>query len=170
MPADPFKPEGRASVWASHEGDGHTCSPDQSPSEVFGRLRALLSEAREYLSYSLAARADGVKASIRRMGLYAGVGLVGLVALVSIVAMASVLLLLGFAGGLGALLGGRMWLGALIVGAVFLIAIALGAWLGVRYMTKNFRQKTVEKYEQRKAGQRSKFGRDVRQATAQRAE
>ena len=137
-----------------------------APSESFHRLGQLFSELKEYISYMLSARADGVKASIRKIGLYAALGAIGAVAAVTAIAMSVVLLLLGAAGGIGAALGGQTWIGGLIIGAAVLALIGGGAYLFVARMLKSSRSRTVKKYEQRQTRQRGQFGRDVEDAAA----
>lgn len=150
----------------SSNGKEHP-SPYPPPAEAFSRLGSLFGELKEYLSYYLSAKADSYKASIRQIGLYAVLGLVGLMAGGAIVATACVLLLLGIAGGLGALCGHHPWIGAIIVGGVVLLCVALGAWLMLSRLTKSFRSSTVKKYEQRKDWQRGQFGRTVEDAARQ---
>src|SRR5258708_7367543 len=66
-------------------------------SEAFHRIRDDLGELKEYAQYYLAARVDGIKQTIRRLGLYAALGVLGLIAGGAIVATAAGLLIVGFA-------------------------------------------------------------------------
>jgi len=151
---------------ARADGNGHA-RHYTPPSEAVARLGHLVGEYKEYLFYYVGAKADSFKASIRNVGIYAGLGIVGLIAAGGIVATSCVLLLVGIAGGLGALFGGRVWLGNLIVGVLVLGTMGLGAWLMVSKLSKSFRSSTVKKYEQRQNWQRGQFGRSVQDAAEQ---
>src|SRR4051794_20736975 len=68
---------------------------DQSPVEAFKDLSTRFGEIGEYLSYWLAAKSDGVKLTIRNVGVMAAVGIVGAIAGGAFVASAVVLLCVG---------------------------------------------------------------------------
>ncbi len=84
--------------------------------------QALLSYVRLLVTATL----DRWKLSALMLCLYAVLGIVGVAAGVAVVVTAVVLLLVGAAHGLGAVLGGREWLGDLIVGFVLLAGLTLG--------------------------------------------
>jgi hypothetical protein len=131
-------------------------------SEAFHRIRDDLGELKEYAQYYLAARVDSIRQTIRRLGLYAALGVLGLIAGGAIVATAAGLLVIGFAEILTRLFGGRDWLGDLVAGVVVLSIVAAGALFMMKKLTGTWRTLTIQKYEQRKQSQREQFdGRDV---------
>lgn len=144
-------------------GNGRVLPP---PTDAFRQLGGLASELREYLSYFLAAKVDGFRLSIRSAGIYAALGVLGFVAVSALIATSVVLLLVGTATGLGWLFGGRLWLGSVVVALLVLGAFGLGGYLALSRLNRNFRTKTVEKYEHRQEWQRGQFGRDVEQTAA----
>ena len=139
-------------------------------SELGSRMMALVGEYKEYAAYYLGTKFDGIKVSLRNMGILAALGVVGLIALSAVVTTAVVLLLVGSAWGLGVLFRGdygpRIWLGALLVGLVVLGALVAGVIIGMKILTGTFRKAMVNKYEQRKRWQRGQFGRNVDDAAA----
>jgi hypothetical protein len=147
----------------SHNGD-----PCQyaAPQEAIRRLGRLIAEFREYLSYFLSAKVDSAKASVRRVFILTGLGVIGLIAGTAVIGTAVALLLVGAAWGLGILLGHQLWLGALLVGAVLLGGMVLGAYLMLRRVTRSSRQTMVQKYEHRQNWERDRFGRSVAEQAA----
>jgi hypothetical protein len=137
--------------------------------EAFGRIKADLNELKEYASYYVAAKVDGVKRTVRNIGLYAVLGIVALIAGGAIVATAAGLLIVGLAEGLARLFGDRPWLGDLVTGILVLGAIGVAAWMMMNKLTNSWRSQTVKKYEQRKQSQRERFGHDVPQRAAESA-
>jgi hypothetical protein len=148
-------------------------SPPPAPPhfEGFQRAMQLLGEYKEYGSYYMATKIDGMKASIRNVGIYAGLGIVGLIAFSALITTAVALFLIGAAMGLAHIFDPpKYWLGALIVGLGVLVLIGVGAWIGLSKANAGFRKATVDKYEQRKRWQRGQFGRDVEQAASAKKE
>jgi hypothetical protein len=139
--------------------------------EGFQRASQLISEYKEYASYYLATKIDGIKASLRNVGIYAGLGIAGLMAFSALITTAVALFLVGAAMGLAHIFDPpKYWLGALIVGFVVLVLIGVGAGIGLSKANAGFRKATVDKYEQRKRWQRGQFGRDVEQAASAKKE
>jgi hypothetical protein len=130
-------------------------------SEAFHRIKGDINELKEYASYFVAAKVDGVKRTVRNIGLYAALGIVGLIAGGAIIATASGLLIVGLAQGLSRLFGGRVWLGDIVTGIVVLAVIGTGAWFMMNKLTGAWRSQTIRKYEQRKQSQRERFDHDV---------
>jgi hypothetical protein len=161
---------GPSTTPASLAAEAGADSRKPSLSELGHRLLALVGEYKEYAAYYLGTRFDGVKVSLRNVGIYAALGIIGLIALSAVVTTAVVLLLVGSAWGLGVLFRGdygpRIWLGALLVGLLVLGGLAAGVLLGLRMLTSTFRKAMVKKYEQRKRWQRGQFGRNVDDAAA----
>ena len=129
--------------------------------EAFHRIKNDIGELKEYASYYLAAKMDGIKRTVRNIGLYAALGLVGLIAGGAIVATAAGLLIVGLAELLGHLFGERYWLGDIVTGLLVLGLIGGLAWWMMNKLTNTWRSQTVKKYEQRKQSQRERFAHDV---------
>jgi hypothetical protein len=136
-------------------------------SEAFHRIKGDLNELKEYASYYVAAKVDGVKRTVRNIGLYAALGVVGLIAGGAIIATAAGLLVVGLAQGLSRLFGGRVWLGDIVTGILVLAVIGAGAWYMMNKLTGAWRSQTIRKYEQRKQSQRERFDHDVSQRAAE---
>jgi hypothetical protein len=159
--ADTGMPGGAATPAADGPTPGHTRPDPDKPNpavDAFNRIKCDLDELKEYGSYFLAARIDGIKQSIRNVGLYAALGLLGLIIAGAILATAAGLIVVGIGQALGALFGGRLWLGYLVTGVVILAVVGIGAWMLTRKLTGAWRSSTIKKYEQRKATQRIRFG------------
>jgi hypothetical protein len=148
------------------EGDSEKAddAPDVTPLD---RISIELAELREYARYYLEARRDILKLLLRRIAAGLLLILLGPVAVLGAIVAAIWLLLTGLAGGLGEWFGNRLWLGNLTVGCLVIASVALGTWLAVIWWRVRWRERTVERYEQRQDDQRARFGRDVaEQATA----
>src|SRR6478736_10391023 len=65
--------------------------------EGFQRATQLLGEYKEYASYYMATKIDGIKASVRNVGIYAGLGIAGLMAFSALISTAVALFLIGAA-------------------------------------------------------------------------
>jgi hypothetical protein len=129
--------------------------------EAFQRIKRDVDELKAYAGHYIAAKLDGIKRTVRNIGLYAALGIVGLIAGGAIVATAAGLLIVGLAGLLGRLFGDRAWLGDIVTGLLVLGVIGIGAWWMMNKLTNTWRTQTVKKYEQRKQSQRERFGHDV---------
>jgi hypothetical protein len=138
----------------------------ESPGEALRGGLSQLGEVREYLTYYLAAKADGVKVSLRNLAVYAVLGILGMAVGVAVLATTGVLLLVGIAQGLGRLFGGREWLGDIVVAVVILGTVAGGAFFGLRWLTNTSRKKLVSKYEDRQRKQRYEYGHDIAERAA----
>src|SRR3954471_7134874 len=151
---------------------GSSQAPPNPPHfEGFQRAMQLLGEYKEYASYYMATKMDGIKASLRNVGIYAGLGIAGLMAFSALITTAVALFLIGAAMGLAHIFDPpKYWLGALIVGLAVLVLIGVGAGIGLSKANAAFRKATVDKYEQRKRWQRGQFGRDVEQAAGAKKE
>ena len=143
-------------VGSDSGANGHT------PADAFKDAGARLGELKEFAAYYVAAKLDGIKVTLRNVGIYAGLGIVGLIAGSAIISTAAVLLLVGLALGLGDLLWDQYWLGALLVGLLVLGGLAGGIIFGMKKITNSSRKAMVEKYENRQRDQRIHFGEDVR--------
>jgi hypothetical protein len=155
--------------------DPNQCVPDPNyhpnpAKQAVDRLTKDFDELKEYAGYYVAAKVDGIKQTVRNVGLYAALGLVGAVVGAAILATAAGLLVVGIAHLLGVLFGGRFWLGDLVTAVLILGAAGAGAYFMMNKLTGTWRSQTLKKYEQRKQTQRERFSRDVsdraRQAAA----
>jgi hypothetical protein len=147
-------------------GPGDPCVPDPNykpnpAREAVDRITHDLDELKEYAGYFVAAKVDGVKRSVRNLGLYVALGVLGAIVGGAIVATAAGLLVVGLGQALGVLFGYRMWLGYLVTGVVILGAVAGGAYFMMNKLTGSWRSQTLKKYEQRKQTQRERFGHDL---------
>jgi len=156
-------PGATAADKAAEHGPG---APHPPPGEAFGHLGRQVGELKEFAAYYVTTQLDRLRLSVRSAGIYAALGIIGFVAFAAIVSAGAVLMLIGAAWGLGILFGGRLWLGSLVVGVAVLGMVGLGAWMALAGWSRSFRNKTVEKYEQRQSWQRTHYGRDVRDAAS----
>ena len=144
---------------------------DQAPPEALRDIKNRLGELGEYVSYFLAAKWDGIKVSMRNIGIYAGLGVIGLMAGGAFVATLMVLLLRGIAGGIGAMFNpDRPWAGELITAVLFLAAMGIGVMIALKKLTQSSRERTAKKYAARQQQERTKFGTDVNQRAQDPAE
>jgi len=144
-------------------GNGSTGTPHTERPVGAGR-EALLSHVTELLAYTAhywSARVDRVMLSARN-GAMSGLifGALGVLGLATAI-VCIVLLLQGFAGGLGAALGGNLWGGQLIVGGGVLLLMGVTVLIVLAAMKAKLRRARVEKYETIKRNERARVGRDV---------
>jgi hypothetical protein len=150
----------------SESSPRHAAESEPAPAEAMQQVSNLLGALGEYISYYFAAKADSFKLSMRNAMLMAVVGVGALLALGATVITAIVLLLVGLAQAIAALLGGRMWAGNLIVALLVLILIGGGTFAGLAMLKKASRERTVKKYESRQDKQRTDFGANVAERAA----
>ena len=144
---------------AGHNGHdaGH------SPAEAWKEVGTRIAEVKEFASYYVGAKLDGIKVSVRNLGIYAALGIVGLIAASAVITTSVVLLLCGLAWAIGAMFEyDRPWVGAIVVGLLVLGGLAGGIIFGMKKLTNTFRTQLVQKYENRQRDQRINFGEDVR--------
>jgi Putative Actinobacterial Holin-X, holin superfamily III len=140
---------------ASTNGDApHT------PAESLRELPGLLGELKAYIGYLISTKVDGIKLSLRNVGIYAALGIVGLIVGGAMLVTAMVLVVVGLSGGLSALIG-IPWLANLIVGVVILGLTAGGIVVGLKRITASSRKQTVAKYEQKRREQHVEQHHDV---------
>jgi membrane protein implicated in regulation of membrane protease activity len=133
------------------------------------RLSQGINELREYAAYYVMARSDAIRASVRKTGLYAVVGVIAAVLGCAILATGGVLLMLGLAGGISQWLGAGPWLGQLVVGFIIPAIVLAAAVFFVKRALGKSRQRTIQRYEQRQNQQRERFGHDVHDVGAESA-
>jgi len=143
-------------------GDGSTPHAASAGEAVRG-IGEKLGEIGEYASYFISAKLDGLKVSVRNIGVYAALGIIGLIALSTVVTTAVVMLLVGLAMAIGkAFDPDQYWVGALIVSVVVLAGLVGGVIFGLKKLSNTSRSALVRKYEERQRQQRVRFGQDVR--------
>jgi hypothetical protein len=131
-----------------------------------GRLKKDLDELKEYASFYVSTKIDGVKRTVRNVGLYAALGVVGAIVGGAMLATAAGLIVVGIGNGLSVLFGHRYWLGYTLTGLLILGAVAGAAYWMMNKLTGAWRSSTIKKYEQRKQTQRARFGHDVAERAA----
>ncbi len=101
---------------------------------------------RAELAHLIAARRDQIKLALRRAFLLSVVTALAIVAVAILAASACVMLVLGIAGGVSELVGGRLWAGQLLTGLGIIIGGASLSFLLVRIAQQRSRRKTLERY------------------------
>ncbi len=129
--------------------------------DPLGEFVTRLAELGDYATHYAAARFDIAKVRLRNLLVGIAAGLVGLVIAIGVVLTFFVYLLSGLAGGLSVALGDRPWLGTLLAGASGLALVAGSLMLLALRMRNAQRRAIVRKYEERKARQRRRYGKDV---------
>src|SRR2546421_11921737 len=108
--------------------------------EGFQRATQLIGEYKEYASYYMATKIDGIKTSVRNVGIYAGLGIAGLMAFSALITTAVAGFLVGAALGLAHIFDPpKYWLGALIVGFGGLGLVGIGAAGGLSKANARYR-------------------------------
>jgi hypothetical protein len=135
---------------------------DTHPADALREASAHFAELKEYATYYVAAKVDGLKVTARNIGLYAALGLVGAIIGTGVLVTAGVMLLLGLAGAIGAIFEpDKPWVGHLAVSLLVIGGVVGGGLFVMKRLTRTSREKTTEKYELRRQQQRVQFGRDV---------
>lgn len=137
---------------------------------MWAEFQQRLPELREYAANYFSARADLVRAKVRHIIVRVVLMVFAVAIGITLLMAAAVLAVMGAAGGIGALLGDRLWAGQLIIGVGMILTVVLAVWMTARGMNNSARRKAQVKYEQRHSEQRSRFGRDVPTAAERRAE
>lgn len=154
---------------AAHRAQREGCARNGDLDEVWATIASRVGEIREYALYYVAANLDRLRLSARTALVWSILAIVvGLIA-VSIVATAGVIFVVALAAAAGELFG-RPWLGQLVVSAVILVAASGSVWLVLRRGLRNYQRTIVQKYELRKAEERSEYGTDVERRAQERAE
>ena len=151
---------------ASGSGKQSGRLPDDESTEGVGER---LAELQSYVSYYVAAQVDRAKVIARTAVIFGVLGAIGALVGAAVVITSAVLLVVGIAGGLGAVCGGHGWIGDLITAVLILGGLVAGVLLVSKKLTKTSRGKLVQTYEQRASKQRDSFGADVHQRAGERA-
>jgi hypothetical protein len=144
---------------------------DPSPTDAFREAAGHLREIKAYTLYYVAAKMDAVRSSVRRLVVYAVLGLVAAVIGLTALVVAVVLTMEGLASlinwGLSfAYPGLAPWIGPLIVGVGVMAILTIGVLFVVPRQFRMWRQKMVKKYDHKRREQRVKTGHDVRERAA----
>jgi hypothetical protein len=143
---------------------------DLPPTEALKSAGRYFGELKAYAGDYLAAKLDGVKLSLKRAVIFAGLGLLGLVVGGGILVTAAVLLLSGLANLLASVFDPpKPWFGQLIVGFIVLAGAFIGTWLMLRRLTNASRKATLQKYQAMHEEQRREYGHDVAERSRQTA-
>ena len=148
------------SIPPTHDDD--TDGFTQSVRSAFANLQ----EVKSYFSQFLSAKVDSTKASLRLVILYTFISVFGVMVATTITVTATVLLVLGFAGGLAAWLG-RVWLANLLVGLIFIIGVAVVMAMIYPMLAGRLRRKTVRRYQAINRHQQMEFGHHASARAAQ---
>lgn len=146
---------------AAADDSAHDARTKPTERDALKLLLQQFAELREYASYYMAARIDGARASVRNAILRLVLAALGVIAVAGIIVMASGFVLHGLAQGLGTLFGGREWMGTLFTGLAALVGIGVGIRYMLAALANGAQKRTVSKYEERQAQQRTRFGRDI---------
>ena len=153
-----------------HRSNGNASTPEETDDPEQGRtsevdaLKLLLKqfhELREYFSYYVTAKTDGVKLSLRNISLWMVLASLGFIAVGGLIVTANWFVLSGAAEGLGLLYGGRSWAGKITAGLLSLAILGLCMCYTAAKRKIASRERTVQKYEKRQAEQQAEFGRNV---------
>jgi len=144
--------------------NGGTGVDDVPPQDALKSAGRYLGELKAYAGNLLSAKADALKLTVKRLVIFAGLGIVGLIIGGAMLVTAAVLLLSGLANLLSAAFNPpKPWFGQLIVGFIVLAGTLVGTWLMLKKLTGASKSATVKKYEQLHEQQRREYGHDVAQ-------
>ena len=110
-----------------------------------------------------ACQIDRMLLSVKMLILCLAVGGLVMIGLGAMLVTAAVQICMGICELLTVAFGGRVWAGELVTGGIIWILVLGTTYALVSSLIAKSRQATLEKYEQRRAEQRSDLGRDVEQ-------
>ncbi len=125
-------------------------------------------ELLEYFAHYCQAQTDRLKLSGRKLLLRVEMEIVGVLVVTGSILVAITLAFIGVAQGLGQLFDGQVWLGYLSAGLLLGVCVALTVGAALAWRDKNLRDRTIDKYEQRKRQQQDRFGHSVSDRVADR--
>lgn len=123
-------------------------------------------ELREFSLHYLSAKCDGVKLSVQSAVLSIVLASLGFVVVSGLFVLASWFVLSGTADGLSELFVGRLWAAKIMTGLLVLAGLGIGVCCLVVRRKAASRERTIQKYEKRQAGQNGKFGHSVTEQAA----
>ncbi len=139
---------------------GKNAETESAANAVRDGVRAA-QELLAYVRLLISATLDRWKLSALMLVLYAALAVFGAAAGIAVVVTSVVLLLVGAAHGVGALLGNRDWLGDLLVGFILLAVLTLSISSFLDRFLVASRKRTAKKYQAKHQQQRQEFGHDV---------
>jgi len=149
-------------------GDSYEPVDDLPPREALNSAGKYLGELKAYAGNLVAAKLDGIKLSVKRLVIFAGLGIVGLIIGGTVLVTAAVLLLNGLANLVAAAFNPpKPWFGQLIVGFIVLAAALAGTWFVLKRLTGASKEQTVRKYQAMHEQQRREYGHDVTERSRQ---
>jgi hypothetical protein len=148
----------------SHDNGGSSKRNDEARRHgphPFQPLLTHLAVLRAYVGHYVAARRDMATVKARRVLLWTAAGIAAALLSLTILVVAVVLFITGVAHGLTDLFGGHAWAGEMVTGGGIVILAAAAAVIGALAWLRSSRERTVEKYEHRRAKERAEVGSDV---------
>jgi hypothetical protein len=152
----------RSTTYTPSEADSTQGEP-ASLADAFAQIRKYWGEFANYFGFYLSVQFDRLMLSFKTLLLALALGGLVMIGLGAMLVTAAVQILMGIAELLTDAFGGRAWAGELVTGAIFWILVLGVTYAIVSSLVAKSRKATLEKYEQRRAEQRSDFGRDVEQ-------
>lgn len=133
-------------------GDDHAEAPSWTPLfrdfELIGAM----------ISHYAAARTDALLVRARGLMIRVAISVVALLLVMTTLVGAVVLGLLGLAGGLAAVAGGRMWVGQLVVGLSVCTVVGAVGLAATKTAARRGRQQLRDKYGRRREALQQRFG------------
>lgn len=148
-----------AETESGREQAGPECD-SPSLTGLFRELRSRSNEIAEYTQYLIAIEIDRLLLRTKRLAVMGAFAALGAVIAGVILLASAALLIVGLAGVIGQALG-SFWLGAIVVGAGVMLLLAASCAFGWWYLNHSALTQLRAKYQERRARQRSRFGRDI---------
>lgn len=136
--------------------------PAPDPAKLLADAKAAFAEFREYAGYLVSLKLDSGKLMVKKLGLFAVLGLAGLAIASAMLATGAALLMIGLAGLIGYIFD-SFFLGATILGVLLFVLLGIGGWLGYRMVTTGAMKSLRKKYAERRERQKQMFGHDIRE-------
>ncbi|HWB53572.1 MAG TPA: hypothetical protein VG722_05245 [Tepidisphaeraceae bacterium] len=131
--------------------------------DAIARVRRHWEEVCEFFSHYVSVKIDRLMLSVKMLVVYAALGTLAMIGLAALLITAAVQICYGLAHLLTAAFGGRLWLGELVTGVIIWLLMVAVVFLGIMTWVRKSRRTTLEKYEKRRAQQRSDFGHDAQE-------
>lgn len=135
-------------------------TPD--PAKLVEDVKHALAEFREYATYLVSLKLDQSKLLVKKLGLFAVLGIAALAVASAMLATGAALLMIGLAGLIGYIFD-SFFLGATILGVLLFVLLGVGSWLAYRKITSGTIKTLRQKYADRRERQRQMFGHDIKE-------
>ena len=140
----------------------HEASGDASGTEAFADIRRNLSELLDYALQYVGATFGGVFYTFKKFLFLAVLGLVAAIVALTVLITGSVLVALGLAGAISAVMpSGWQWVGPLAVGLLITVGSLLGLFLLIRMLATSGKRSAAESYRRSLIRQRQRHGTDA---------